>query len=71
MKYKYDKETDILIIELSREKPHFSEQKGSIITHYNRENKPIEIEILNASKTALEIFRATQPKAKNLAKAIA
>lgn len=58
MKYKYDKETDTMVIELSKEKPDFAEQKGNIITHYNKENKPIEIEILNASKTTLEMLKA-------------
>ena len=61
MKYKYDKETDTMIIELSREKPDFAEQKGNIITHYNKENRPIEIEILNASKTTLEMLKAMLP----------
>ena len=61
MKYKYDKETDTMIIELSREKPDFAEQRGNIITHYNNENRPIEIEILNASKTALEMLKAMLP----------
>ncbi len=58
MKYRYDKETDILVIELSREKPDFAEQRGNIITHYNKENKPIELEILNARKTTLEMMKA-------------
>ncbi|HLC37053.1 MAG TPA: DUF2283 domain-containing protein [archaeon] len=62
MKYKYDKETDIMIIELSKEKPDFAEQKGNIITHYNKKNKPIEIEILNASKETLEMIKAMLSK---------
>lgn len=62
MKYKYDPETDILVIELSREKPGFAEQKGSIITHYSKENKPVELEILDASSTALEILKARLPQ---------
>ncbi|MDO8633775.1 MAG: DUF2283 domain-containing protein [archaeon] len=61
MKYKYDKETDTMVIELSKEKPDFAEQKGNIITHYNKENRPIEIEILNASKTTLEMLKAMLP----------
>lgn len=60
--YRCDKETDILVIELSSEKADFGEQKGNIITHYNKENKLIEIEILEASKTALEILKAMPPK---------
>ncbi len=69
MKYKYDKETDTMVIELSKEKPDFAEQKGNIITHYNKHNKPIEIEILNASKTTLEMLKAMLPAKLATAKA--
>jgi len=55
MKYAYDPETDILLIKLSKAKPDFGEQKENIITHYSRQGKPIEIEILDASKTAVKI----------------
>ncbi|MBI4895843.1 MAG: DUF2283 domain-containing protein [Candidatus Aenigmarchaeota archaeon] len=58
MEYKYDKETDILSIKLSKEKPDFGEQKENIITHYNKNGKPIEIEILDASKTTVKIVEA-------------
>ncbi|HLD57315.1 MAG TPA: DUF2283 domain-containing protein [archaeon] len=58
MKYKYDQETDILVITLSNEKPDFGEQRESIITHYSKQGKPIEIEILDASKTALDMMKA-------------
>ncbi len=56
MKYKYDNVTDILVIEMSSEVPDFAEQKGNIITHYNKDGKPIEIEILDASETASKII---------------
>ena len=55
MEYKYDPKTDVLLIKLSREKPDFGEQKENIITHYNKHGKPIEIEILDASKTTMRI----------------
>ena len=55
MKYEYDPETDILLIKLSKGKPDFGEQKENIITHYNKRGKPMEIEILDASKTAVKI----------------
>ena len=55
MRYKYDKETNILVIELSSEKPDFGEQKENIITHYNKQGIPIEIEILDASTTVTEL----------------
>ncbi len=57
MKYEYDPETDILLIKLSDEKPDFGEQSGPIITHYSKSGKPIEIEILDASETALSMIK--------------
>lgn len=62
MKYKYDAKADLLVISLSSEKPDFGEQKENIITHYNEKCKPVEIEILDASKTALDIIKAILPK---------
>jgi uncharacterized protein YuzE len=56
MRYKYDPKTDILVITLGRGKLDFGEEKSGIITHYDKNGKPLEIEILNASKTALEIL---------------
>ncbi|MDI6721793.1 MAG: DUF2283 domain-containing protein [Candidatus Aenigmarchaeota archaeon] len=62
MKYKYDAKADVLVISLSSEKPDFGEQRENIITHYNKKGKPVEIEILDASKTALDMIRAMLPK---------
>jgi len=58
MKYKYDKETDTLVIELGKEKPDFAEQRGNIITHYTKNNSPVEIEILEASKETSQMLKA-------------
>ena len=54
MQYNYDRETDILTITLSLESPDFGEQRENIITHYGKDNKPVEIEILDASKIMVE-----------------
>ena len=62
MKYKYDSKADVLLIKLSDEKPDFGEQRENIITHYNKKGKPVEIEILDASKTALDIIKAMLPR---------
>jgi uncharacterized protein YuzE len=56
MLYDYDRETDILTIRFSEDKPDFGEQRENIITHYSKDNKPIEIEILDASKTLVKIL---------------
>ena len=62
MKYKYDRESDVLLITLSREKPDFAEQSQNVITHYAKDGKPIEIEILDASEMAFGIVKALRPK---------
>ena len=62
MKYKYGPKADVLVISLSNEKPDFGEQRENIITHYNKKGKPVEIEILDASRTALDIIRTMLPK---------
>lgn len=64
MKYDYNRETDILTIKLSDEKPDFGEQSDSIITHYSKKGKPIEIEILDASETVLSIIKPILSKGK-------
>jgi uncharacterized protein YuzE len=58
MIYKYNSKTDILVLILGKGKLDFGEQKENIITHYDRKGKPLEIEILDASKTAMEIVSA-------------
>ena len=60
MKFKYDKQTDILVIRLSREKPDFASQKGNIIAHYNKNHKPVEIEILDANRTTKQMLKTIQ-----------
>ncbi len=58
MIYKYDAKTDILVLKLGKGRLDFGEQKENIITHYSKSGKPLEIEILDASKTALNIIGA-------------
>ena len=56
MLYSYDQDTDILTIRLTEQKPDFGEQRENIITHYDKENKPVEFEILDARRTVLKIL---------------
>jgi uncharacterized protein YuzE len=65
MEYKYDAETDILVIVLGSEKPDFGEQRENIITHYTKDGVPVEIEILDASKTSLDIFNLIKKSKQN------
>jgi uncharacterized protein YuzE len=56
MIYKYDPKTDILVLTLGKGRLDFGEQKENIITHYDKKGKPLEIEILDASKTAMNML---------------
>ena len=50
MKAKYYKTDDILVFKLSQEPIDTGEQYGSVIVEYDVKNRPVRIEILDASK---------------------
>ncbi len=56
MKIKYDREVDILMIELSDEKIDYAEEAGPMIIHF-KDNKPVLIEILDASEFLAELTK--------------
>ncbi len=67
MIYKYDPKTDILVLVLGSGSLDFGEQKGNIITHYDKKGKPLEIEILEASKTAIKMVSTIMRTKKRVA----
>jgi uncharacterized protein YuzE len=50
MKVAYDGVGDTLSILLSKKQVACAEEHGAVIVNYDRNGKPVEIEILNASK---------------------
>lgn len=50
MKVTYDGVGDTLSILLSKKQVASAEEHGVVIVNYDRDGKPVEIEILNASK---------------------
>ncbi len=48
MKYKYDSESDVLSITVSPTPFDYAKENGDFIVHFDKNNKPIYIEILNA-----------------------
>jgi hypothetical protein len=50
MKISYNREEDIMVLEVSSEKIDFAEEMGPIIVHFNKERKPVLLEILDASE---------------------
>jgi uncharacterized protein YuzE len=59
MKIKYDREKDILLLELSSEPIDFAEESGSLIIHFSKEEKPVVVEILDASEFLSTITKVT------------
>ncbi len=49
-KFKYEKEDDILNIWLSDRKIDYGDQTGDVIVHFTKDEEPVYIEILDASK---------------------
>lgn len=49
MSVKYYSDDDILVVTLSKTPYQFAEKQGDFVVHFSRDNKPVRIEILNAS----------------------
>ena len=50
MKYSYDKQSNILRIKISDKPFDYAEEMGNFVVHFDKENKPVYIEILNADQ---------------------
>ncbi len=50
MKISYDRESDILMLEVFGGTIDYAEELGSVIVHFTKEGKPILLEILDASE---------------------
>ncbi|OGM32922.1 hypothetical protein A2803_05000 [Candidatus Woesebacteria bacterium RIFCSPHIGHO2_01_FULL_44_21] len=50
MKFRYDKEDDVLMVWLSQAKVDYAEKNKNVIIHFSKNDKPILMEILEASK---------------------
>ena len=59
MKIKYNREDDVLLIEISNEKIDYAEEAGNMIIHFSKDGRPVLIEILDASEFLTEIMKAS------------
>ncbi|NMG83381.1 MAG: DUF2283 domain-containing protein [Methanosarcinales archaeon] len=50
MKISYNRKDDILIYEVGEGKIDYAEEMGPIIVHFDKEGKPLLLEILDASE---------------------
>lgn len=57
IKYRYDKEDDVLMVFLGKGKIDDAQQSGNIISHLSSKGEVLLLEILNASKFLKETFR--------------
>jgi uncharacterized protein YuzE len=50
IKISYDREADVLSWELSQDgKIDYASEMGDVVVHFTKENKPVYLEVLNAS----------------------
>lgn len=50
MKVKYDKNEDIMSVWFSDKPVDYAEQSKSMIMHFSKDNKPVLMEVLNATE---------------------
>lgn len=62
MKFRYDKEDDVLMVWFSHKKVDYADQAKDIIIHYTKDEEPVLLEILRASsflsQTSISLPRA-------------
>lgn len=63
-KIKYNKEDDVLMIELNNKPIDYAEQSGDIIVHFSPEREAVLLEILDASKFLREQSKALPKEVK-------
>lgn len=55
-KVKYDRDTDILMIELTDKEIDYAEEDGSFITHFSKNDEPVLLEIQDGKEFILKVF---------------
>ena len=62
MKQRYDKEDDVLMIWFSHERVDHAQHSKQTVLHLSEDNKPVLLEILNASKFLKDSYSALAPR---------
>jgi len=60
MKVSYNRESDVLLIHVSKDKVDYAEEMGPIIVHFTKDGKPVHacmLEILDASEVISEVTK--------------
>jgi uncharacterized protein YuzE len=59
MKVSYNREDDVLLLEVSEEVIEYAEEVGPLIIHFTKEGKPVLVEILDASEVLTELTKVS------------
>jgi uncharacterized protein YuzE len=59
MKVSYNREDDVLLLEVSEEGIEYAEEVGPLIIHFTKEGKPVLVEILDASEVLTELTKVS------------
>ena len=62
MKIKYNREDDVLMIELNQKPIDYAEQSGDIIMHFSPKGEAVLMEVLEASKFLKKTSQALPAK---------
>lgn len=62
MKLKYNKEDDVLMIELNKKPIDYAEQSGDLIVHFSPKREAVLLEILDASQFLKRATRSLPSK---------
>lgn len=67
MKINYNREKDIMLVEVSRKQIDYAEEAGPIIVHFSKDRHPVLLEILDASDFLIAATKASiKPKQEKL-----
>lgn len=59
MKMVYDRDKDIMLLEVAKGKVDYAEEAGPIIVHFSKKRRPLLLEFLDASEFIANITRAS------------
>ena len=59
MKISYNREQDILLVEMSEEPIDHAEEMGPMIVHFTKDFRPVLLEILDASDFVSQLTKIT------------
>ena len=59
MKISYNREDDVMVLEVSSDTIDFAEEMGQIIVHFSKEKKPVLLEIMDASEFIATAAKST------------